>query len=80
MAKSPKQHRSEWTRDIIADLKRMVKDRHPVKKIAGTLARTEAAVRKKAFDLGLSFKRATKATKTTAKRPAKKAAKKRAAR
>jgi hypothetical protein len=77
MAKSPKKHRAEWTRDIIADLKGMVKDRHPVKKIAATLARTEAAVRKKAFDLGLSFKRATKAAKKTTKRPAKKAAKKR---
>jgi hypothetical protein len=79
MAKSPKKHRAEWTRDIIADLKSMVKDRHPVKKIAATLSRTEAAIRKKAFDLGLSFKRASKkAAKKTAKRPAKKAAKKRA--
>jgi len=77
MAKSPKKHRAEWTRDIIADLKSMVKDRHPVKKIAATLSRTEAAIRKKAFDLGLSFKRATKAAKKTTKRPAKKAAKKR---
>ena len=49
----------------------MVKDRHPVKAIAKTLSRTEAAIRKKGFDLGLSFKRPSKAAK-----PAKKAAKK----
>jgi len=72
MAKSPKKHRSEWTKDIIADLKRMVKDQHPVKAIANTLARTEAAVRKKAFDLGLSFKRKSKVTKKAAKKTVKK--------
>jgi hypothetical protein len=77
MAKSPKKHRAEWTRDIIADLKRMVKDQHPVKKIAAALSRTEAAIRKKAFDLGLSFKRASKAAKKPAKKSAKKAVKKR---
>jgi hypothetical protein len=71
MAKNPTKHRAEWTKEIIADLKRMVKDRHPVKAIAKTLSRTEAAIRKKGFDLGLSFKRPSKAGK-----PAKKAAKK----
>jgi hypothetical protein len=71
MAKNPTKHRAEWTNAIIADLKRMVKDRHPVKAIAKTLSRTEAAIRKKGFDLGLSFKRPSKAAK-----PAKKATKK----
>ncbi len=74
MAKNPTKHRAEWTNAIIADLKRMVKDRHPVKAIAKTLSRTEAAIRKKGFDLGLSFKRPSKAAKKTAT-PAKKAAK-----
>ena len=80
MAKNPTKHRAEWTKEIIADLKRMVKDRHPVKAISKTLARTEAAIRKKGFDLGLSFKRpakkaakpAKKAAKSTAKKSAKK--------
>jgi hypothetical protein len=70
MAKNPTKHRAEWTKEIIADLKRMVKDRHPVKAIAKTLSRTEAAIRKKGFDLGLSFKRPSKSAA-----PAKKAAK-----
>ena len=77
MAK-PKKHRAEWTKEIIADFKRMVKDAHPVSAVAKALSRTEAAVRKKAFDLGLSFRRKSKAAKKAAKRPAKKAAKKRA--
>lgn len=77
MAKNPTKHRSEWTKDIIADLKRMVKDRHPVKAIAKTLSRTEAAIRKKGFDLGLSFKRPSKAAKKAAPaKAAKKATKK----
>jgi hypothetical protein len=78
MAKNPTKHRAEWTNAIIADLKRMVKDRHPVKAIAKTLSRTEAAIRKKGFDLGLSFKRPSKAAKPAKKaaKPAKKAAKK----
>ncbi|MFO0994564.1 MAG: hypothetical protein U1E67_21830 [Hyphomicrobiales bacterium] len=75
MAKHPTKHRAEWTNAIIADLKRMVKDRHPVKAIAKALSRTEAAIRKKGFDLGLSFKRPSKAAKKAAK-PAKKSAKK----
>ena len=74
MAKNPTKHRAEWTKEIIADLKRMVKDRHPVKAIAKTLSRTEAAIRKKGFDLGLSFKRPAKVAKKAA--PAKRAAKK----
>ena len=79
MAKNPTKHRAEWTKEIIADLKRMVKDRHPVKAIAKTLSRTEAAIRKKGFDLGLSFKRPSKAAtpaKKAAKRTTKKSAKK----
>jgi len=63
MAKSPKQHRASWTTKVVADLKRMAKNQHPVKTIAKTLARTEAAVRKKAFDLGVSFRRRKKSTK-----------------
>jgi hypothetical protein len=78
MAKNPTKHRAEWTTTIIADLKRMVKDRHPVKAIAKTLSRTEAAIRKKGFDLGLSFKRPSKAAKSAKKaaKATKKAAKK----
>ena len=40
--------------DCHKELKRLTKNRTPVKKIAKTMKRTEGAVRQKAFQIGLS--------------------------
>jgi hypothetical protein len=47
--------RREWTRTDVRDLKALARQKTPVRKIAGTLKRTEGATKQKAFSLGVSL-------------------------
>ena len=55
MAKTTKKRvvRRDWTRDEVKELKRHSKDKTRVKTISRTLKRTPAAVRQKAYALGI---------------------------
>ncbi|CAN5447345.1 hypothetical protein BH10PSE7_BH10PSE7_07710 [soil metagenome] len=70
MAKRPQSHRTAWSKDILKQFKGLA-GQAPVSQIAKTLQRTEAAIRKRATDIGLSL-RVQKAAKK--KSPAKKKA------
>ena len=54
--KAPTQHRAEWTKEHVAEFKKMVKGNTPTPLIAYHLDRTESAVRNKAREMGLSLK------------------------
>jgi hypothetical protein len=56
MAKAPKQHRTEWTKDHVSEFKKLVKSNTPTPLLAYKLKRTESAIRNKARDLGISLK------------------------
>jgi hypothetical protein len=47
--------RREWTRTGVRDLRSLVREKTPARKIARTLKRTEGATRQKAFSLGVSL-------------------------
>ena len=54
MAKKKKRPYKVWTRDDLKDLKQHSRAKTPVAKIAKALKRTEATIRMKAYQLGLS--------------------------
>jgi hypothetical protein len=78
MAKRPQSHRTSWDKDVLKQFKSMA-GQAPVSQIAKTLQRTEAAIRKRATDIGLSL-RVNRGAKKTAKKGAAKAGRKKAAR
>ena len=55
MARAKRVVRREWTKQDVRDLKKHSKDRTPVKKISKALKRSPAALRNKAFLLGISL-------------------------
>jgi hypothetical protein len=76
MARKPQSHRTAWDKDVLKEFKSLA-GQAPVSQIAKTLKRTEAAIRKRATDIGLSL-RVQKTPKKTAKKAG--AAKKKAGR
>jgi hypothetical protein len=56
MAKAPKLHREPWTKDQVAEFKKLVKGNTPTPLLAYKLKRTEAAIRNKARELAVSLK------------------------
>ena len=55
MVRAKRVVRREWTKQDVRDLKKYSKDKTPVKKISKALKRTPAALRNKAFHLGISL-------------------------
>jgi hypothetical protein len=55
MARAKRVVRREWTKKDVRDLKKHSKDKTSVKKISKALKRTPAALRNKAFLLGISL-------------------------
>ena len=55
MARAKRIVRREWTTRDVRELKAHSKNRSPVKKISRTMKRTPAAVRQKAFSLGIAI-------------------------
>ena len=55
MARVKRVVRREWTKQDVRDLKKHSKDRTPVKQISKALKRSPAALRNKAFLLGISL-------------------------
>ena len=56
MAKKAKRiQRREWTKDNLRELKKHSRSKTPVAKIAKLTKRSDAALRQKAFQLGLSL-------------------------
>jgi hypothetical protein len=53
--KAKKRPYKVWTRDDLKDLKQHSRAKTPVAKIAKALKRTEATIRMKAYQLGLSI-------------------------
>ena len=47
--------RREWTRDEVKELKKHTKSKTPVKTVSRALKRTPAALRQKAYALGISL-------------------------
>ena len=47
--------RREWTRDEVNELRKHSKGKTPVKTVSGALKRTPAALRQKAYALGISL-------------------------
>jgi hypothetical protein len=54
--KPPTKHRQPWGPDEVSELKKLIKGNTPTPLIAHKLKRTEAAVRAKSSDEGLSLK------------------------
>jgi hypothetical protein len=55
VAKTKRVIRRDWTRDEVKELKKHSKDKTPVKTAARALKRTPAALRQKAYALGISL-------------------------
>ena len=47
MAKAPKQHREPWTKNQVAELKKLVKGNTPTPLLAYKMDRTEAAIERR---------------------------------
>jgi hypothetical protein len=75
MARKPQSHRTSWDRDVLREFKSLA-GMAPVSQIAKTLKRTEAAIRKRATDIGLSLRVQKASKKTSKKAPARGARKK----
>jgi hypothetical protein len=56
MAKAPSNHRRSWTKDEVKGLKQLAKENTPTRVMGLKLGRTEAAIRAKAVQEGISFK------------------------
>ena len=55
VAKTKRVKRRDWTRDEVKQLKKHSKDKTPVKTVSRALKRTPAALRQKAYALGISL-------------------------
>ena len=55
VAKTKRVIRREWTRDEVKELKKHSKNKTPVKTVSRVLKRTPAALRQKAYALGISL-------------------------
>jgi hypothetical protein len=53
VARSKRAIRRDWTRDEVKELKKHSKDKTPVKTVSRALKRTPAALRQKAYALGI---------------------------
>lgn len=56
MAKSTQSTGNPWTKDDVAQLRKLAKENTPTRVIGLKLGRTESSVRSKAQDIGLSLK------------------------
>ena len=56
MAKTPKNHGSAWSPDDLKQLGKLAKGNTPTGLIANAMGRTEAAIRAKASEEGVSLK------------------------
>jgi hypothetical protein len=56
MAKTPKNHRSPWSKQNVAELKTLAKGNTPTRVIGLKTGRSEAAIRAKAGAEGVSLK------------------------
>jgi hypothetical protein len=56
MAKTPKNHGKDWTKDDVGQLRKLAKGNTPTGLVAYKLGRTEDAVRSKASDENISLK------------------------
>ncbi len=54
MANKKKRRYRVWTKDDLKELKRHSREKTPVRKIAKDMKRTEATIRMKAYQLGMS--------------------------
>jgi len=55
VARTKRVIRREWTRDEVKELRRHSKGKTPVKTVSRALKRTPAALRQKAYALGISL-------------------------
>ena len=55
VAKTKRVIRREWARDEVKELKKHSKNKTPVKTVSKALKRTPAALRQKAYALGISL-------------------------
>ena len=55
VARTKRVIRREWTRDEVKELKNHSKNKTPVKTVSRVLKRTPAALRQKAYALGISL-------------------------
>ena len=55
VARTKRVVRREWTRDEVKELKKHSKNKTPVKTVSRVLKRTPAALRQKAYALGISL-------------------------
>jgi hypothetical protein len=55
VAKTKRVMRRDWTRDEVKELKKHSKGKTPVKTVSRALKRTPAALRQKAYALGISL-------------------------
>ena len=55
VARTKRVIRREWTRDEVKELRRHSKSKPPVKTVSRALKRTPAALRQKAYALGISL-------------------------
>lgn len=55
VARTKRVIRREWTRDEVKELKKHSKNKTPVKTVSRVLKRTPAALRQKAYALGISL-------------------------
>ena len=55
VARTKRVIRREWTRDEVKELKKQSKNKTPVKTVSRVLKRTPAALRQKAYALGISL-------------------------
>jgi hypothetical protein len=55
VARTKRVIRRDWTRDEVKELKKHSKDKTPVKNVSRVLKRTPAALRQKAYALGISL-------------------------
>ena len=55
VARTKRVIRREWTRDEVKELKKHSKNKTPVKTVSRALKRTPAALRQKAYALGISL-------------------------
>ena len=54
-AKKKRATRKPWTKELVRELKTHSRDKTPLPRIAKLTKRTEAALRQKAFQLGISL-------------------------
>ena len=67
VARTKRVIRREWTRDEVKELKKHSKNKTPVKTVSRALKRTPAALRQKAYALGISLGHRAKSEKVVSR-------------